>query len=396
MSSGREAVIVSAARIPTGRFLGSLMSFSASDLGAIAIREAVKRANIDPSLLDEVIMGNVIQAGQGQAPARQAAMKAGIPVSISALTINKICGSGLQAVMLAAQAIRAGDGQAYVAGGMESMSNGPYVLPKARQGLRMGNAEVVDAVVNDGLWCSFENHHMGLSAEIIADLYDISREELDEFSLNSQRKTSRAIQDGKFKAEIVPVEIKQKKGPSVFFDADEPPRADTTLESLAKLAPAFKPGGKVTAGNAPGLSDGASALVVVDAEFAKSQGLTPIARITGYATAAIEPRLIFACPPLAVRKVMSQTGSSVSDYDLFEINEAFAAQILANGKELGVDWDRVNVNGGAVALGHPIGSSGSRVLTTLIYALKDRGLKTGLAALCLGGGGAVAMSVEVV
>lgn len=396
MSSGREAVIVSAVRTATGRFLGTLLPFSATDLGAVVIREAVKRANVDPSTLDEVIMGNVVMAGLGQAPARQAAIKGGIPDTVSAVTINKICGSGLQSVMYAAQAIRAGDGRAYVAGGMESMSNGPYLLPKVRTGLRMNNSEVVDAVVNDGLWCTFEKNHMGLSAEVIADLYELKREELDEYSLNSHRKAVSAIKDGKFKAEIVPIEIAQKKGPAVVFDTDEIPRADTSAEALAKLPPAFKPGGKVTAGNASPLSDGASAVVVVDSEYAKENGLRPLARITGYASAAIQPRLIFACPPYAIRKVLAKTGLSISDFDLIEVNEAFASQIMANGKELGWDWDKVNVHGGGLALGHPIGSSGSRILTTLIYALRDRGLKRGLAALCLGGGGAVAMSVEAV
>ncbi|MBI4320360.1 MAG: acetyl-CoA C-acetyltransferase [Chloroflexi bacterium] len=392
--SSNEAVIVEGARIPVGRFLGSLLPLTAPKLGAVAIREAIRRANVDPSIIDEVIMGNVVQAGIGQAPARQAAIAAGVPSSASAVTINKICGSGLQAVMFAAQAIRAGDGNAYVAGGMESMSNAPYVLKQARMGLRMGNSEVIDAVVHDGLWCAFENQHMGVSAEFIADKFGITREEQDAFALDSHRKAISAIQEGRFKAEIVPVEIPQKKG-SLVLDTDEPPRADTTLEALSKLAPAFKPGGTVTAGNAPGLSDGAAALVVMERSAAREAGAQPLARITGYASAGIEPRLIFAAPVLAVRKLMNLTGLSVDDFDLIEVNEAFSAQILSNGKELEWDWAKVNVNGGGVALGHPIGASGARILVTLLYALRARGLRRGLAALCLGGGGAVALSVEM-
>ncbi|MCL5265807.1 MAG: acetyl-CoA C-acyltransferase [Chloroflexi bacterium] len=394
MSSTREAVIVGAARIPTGRFLGSLLPLTAPQLGAIAIREAVKRSNIDPNLIEEVIMGNVVQAGIGQAPARIAALGAGLPVSTSAVTVNKICGSGLMATMLAAQAVRAGDGKAYVAGGMESMSNGPYVLKQARTGLRMGNSEVIDAVVHDGLWCAFENQHMGVSAEFIAEQMGITREMQDEFAFNSHRKAIRAIQDGSFKDEIVAVEIPQKKG-TIRFEVDEPPRADTSLEALSKLPTPFKAGGTVTAGNAPGLSDGAAAVVVMDSGTAKEHGIEPLARITGYASAGIEPKWIFAAPALAVRKLMANTGASIGDYDLIEVNEAFSAQILANGKELKWDWERVNVNGGGVAMGHPIGASGARVLVTLIYALRQRGLKKGLAGLCLGGGGAVAMSIEL-
>ena len=394
MSSG-EAVIVGAARIPTGRFLGTLLPLTAPQLGAVAIREAIKRANIDASVLDEVIMGNVVQAGVGQAPARQAALKAGVPSSISAVTVNKVCGSGLQAVMFAAQGIRAGDGKAYVAGGMESVSNAPYLLKQARTGLRMGNAEVIDADVHDGLWCAFENQHMGVSAEIIAEKFGITREEQDVFSLESHRKAISAIREGRFKDETVPVEIQQKKG-TIVLETDEPPRADTSLEALAKLSPAFKPGGTVTAGNAPGLSDGAAALVVMEQGFAREVGAQPMARITGYASAGIEPKLVFAAPVLAIRKVMKLTGLSIGDFDLFEVNEAFSAQILANGKELQWDWAKVNVNGGGVALGHPIGASGARILVTLIYALRSRGLRRGMAGLCLGGGGAVALSVELV
>lgn len=391
----RQAVIVSAVRTPIGRYLGSLSPLSATQLGAIAVREAMRRANVDPQQVDEVIMGNVVSAGLGQAPARQAAIRAGIPDSVPAVTVNKVCGSGLKAVMLAAQAIKAGDGDIFVAGGMESMSNGPYLLQQARTGYRMGNGTLIDAVVHDGLWCSFENQHMGLSAEWIADKYEIDKSELDEYSVNSHRKAVVAIQAGKFKNEIVPVEVPQKKG-TMVFETDELPRADTSVEALAKLAPAFKPGGKITAGNASALSDGASALVVMEESRAERMGIPPLARIIGYASAAITPLQVFACPPLAIRKVLSQTGMALDEFDLIEINEAFSSQTVANGKELGWDWNRVNVNGGAIALGHPIGASGARVLTTLIYALKDRGLKKGLASLCLGGGGAVALAIELV
>ncbi|GCE47444.1 acetyl-CoA C-acetyltransferase [Thermosporothrix hazakensis] len=387
-------VLVGAARTPTGKFLGSLASLSAIDLGAIAIKEAVRRAGIDPASLDEVIMGNVVSAGLGQAPARQAAIHAGLPEDLPAFTINKVCGSGLKAVMLAAQAIRAGDGQAFVAGGMESMSNAPYLLPKARTGYRMGDGKLIDAVVHDGLWCAFEDIHMGNEAEIIAEKFGISREAQDQFALSSHQKALAATQAGRFKDEIIPIEIKQKKG-TIVVDTDEPIRGDTSAEALAKLKPAFLEGGTVTAGNAPGLSDGASATVVVDEAFAKAHGLNVLARITGYASAAITPRYIFAAPTRAVRRVLERTGLEINDFDLIEVNEAFAAQTLANGKELDWDWSRVNVNGGAIALGHPIGSSGSRVLTTLIYELRRRGGGRGLATLCLGGGGAVAMTVEV-
>jgi acetyl-CoA C-acetyltransferase len=389
-----QAVIVSAVRTPTGRFLGALAHLQAPELGALAIKEAVKRAGIDPSAIDEVVMGNVVSAGLGQAPARQAAVKAGLAVEIPAFTVNKVCGSGLKAVMLAAQAIRAGDARAYVAGGMESMSNAPYLLRKARTGYRMGNGELVDAVVNDGLWCAFENIHMGNEAEIIAEKFGVTREEQDRLALESHQKAAAATAAGRFKDEMVPIEIQQKQG-TVVVDTDEPIRADTSLEALAKLKPAFVANGCVTAGNAPGLSDGASATVVVDADFARANGLTTLARIVAYASAAIEPRYIFAAPTRAVRRVLELTGLKINDFDLIEVNEAFAAQTLANGKELDWDWTRVNVNGGAIALGHPIGSSGSRVLTTLIHELRRRGGGRGLATLCLGGGGAVAMAVEV-
>lgn len=387
-------VIVGAVRTPTGKFLGNLASFTAPQLGAIVIKEVVRRSGISPDSIDEVIMGNVVSAGIGQAPARQAAVHAGLPDDIPAFTVNKVCGSGLKAVMLAAQAIRAGDAQAFVAGGMESMSTAPYLLTKARTGYRMGNGELIDAVVNDGLWCAFENIHMGNEAEIIAEKFAVTRDEQDHFAFQSHQRAAAATASGRFNDEIVPVEVKQKKD-VIVVDTDEPIRADTTLDALAKLKPAFQQGGTVTAGNAPGLSDGASATVVVDQAFAKANGLTVLARITGYASAAITPRYIFAAPTRAVNRLLERTGLKIGDFDLVEVNEAFAAQTLANGKELDWDWSRVNVNGGAIALGHPIGSSGSRVLTTLIYELRRRGGGRGLATLCLGGGGAVAMSVEV-
>lgn len=387
-------VIVGAVRTPTGKFLGNLASFTAPQLGAIVIKEVVRRSGISPDSIDEVIMGNVVSAGIGQAPARQAAVHAGLPDDIPAFTVNKVCGSGLKAVMLAAQAIRAGDAQAFVAGGMESMSTAPYLLTKARTGYRIGNGELIDAVVNDGLWCAFENIHMGNEAEIIAEKFAVTRDEQDHFAFQSHQRAAAATASGRFNDEIVPVEVKQKKD-VIVVDTDEPIRADTTLDALAKLKPAFQQGGTVTAGNAPGLSDGASATVVVDQAFAKANGLTVLARITGYASAAITPRYIFAAPTRAVNRLLERTGLKIGDFDLVEVNEAFAAQALANGKELDWDWSRVNVNGGAIALGHPIGSSGSRVLTTLIYELRRRGGGRGLATLCLGGGGAVAMSVEV-
>ncbi|HLI69863.1 MAG TPA: acetyl-CoA C-acetyltransferase [Ktedonobacteraceae bacterium] len=392
--SEHQAVIVGAVRTPTGKFLGALANLSAPELGAIAIKEAVRRSGIDPEAIDEVVMGNVVSAGIGQAPARQALVKAGLSVDIPAFTINKVCGSGLKAVMLAAQAIRAGDARAYVAGGMESMSNAPYLLRKARTGYRMGNGEIIDAVVNDGLWCAFEHIHMGNEAEIIAEKFSVTREEQDRLALASHQKAAAATTAGRFKEEIVPIEIPQKQG-ALVIDTDEPIRADTSLEALARLKPAFQANGCVTAGNAPGLSDGASATVVVDAAFAQAQGLTPLARIIAYTSAAIEPRYIFAAPTRAVRRVLELTSLKINDFNLIEVNEAFAAQTLANGKELDWDWSRVNVNGGAIALGHPIGSSGSRILTTLIHELRRRGGGRGLATLCLGGGGAVAMVVEV-
>jgi acetyl-CoA C-acetyltransferase len=394
--SDRDPVLVSAVRTPTGRFLGGLASLRATELGARAIRAAIERAGDFPiSEIDEVIMGNVVTAGEGQAPARQAGIGGGVPVDIPAVTVNKVCGSGLKAVMLASQAVKAGDGNLYIAGGMESMSNAPYLLPKGRTGYRMGNGEIIDAVVNDGLWCAFEHIHMGEEAEIITDKFDISREAQDQLAYESHMKALAATESGRFADEIAPIEIADKKG-SVIVDRDEPIRPDTTLEALGKLGPAFrKQGGTVTAGNAPGLSDGASATVVASEEYARVHDLPILARITGYAAAAIEPKYIFACPPRAVHRLLERTGQKMSDFDLIEVNEAFAAQVLANGKELEWDWARVNPNGGAIALGHPIGSSGSRVLTTLVHELRRRGGGRGLATLCLGGGGAVAMSVEV-
>lgn len=392
--SEHQAVIVGAARTPTGKFLGSLAHLNAPDLGAIAIKEAVRRSGIDPSALEEIIMGNVVSAGIGQAPARQAAIKAGLPVELPALTINKVCGSGMKAVMLATQAIRAGDAQALVAGGMESMSNAPYLLRKARTGYRMGNGELIDAVINDGLWCAFEHIHMGSETEMVVKERNITREEQDRLALESHQKAAAATTAGRFKEEIVAIEVAQKKG-TLVIDSDETIRPDTNLEALARLKPAFEADGTITAGNAPGLSDGASATVVVDSAFAQANGLTPLARIVAYAAAGIEPRYFSLAPTRAVRRVMEISGLKINDFDLIEVNEAFAAQTLADGKELDWNWSRVNVNGGAIALGHPIGSSGSRILITLIHELRRRGGGRGLATLCLGGGGAVAMAIEV-
>ncbi len=391
----RRVVIVSAVRTAIGRFQGALSAMPAPLLGGVAIREAVRRCGIDPVRVDEVLMGNVVQAGIGQAPARQAAIKAGLPPSVGATTVNKICGSGMKAAMLGAQAIKAEEADIIVAGGMENMTLGPYLLPQARQGYRLGNGTLIDAMIHDGLWCAFENHHMGNSAEWIAREYGLTRQELDQFALESQTKAIAAIQAGRFKAEITPVEVPQRKGPPVIFDTDECPRADTTLEALSKLSPAFQKDGMVTAGNSPGITDGAAALVLMGEDTAVALGVKPLAVITGYDQAAVEPLRIFTAPIFAVKKVLSRAGYRLEDIDLIEINEAFAAQTLADGKALGVDWNKVNVNGGAIALGHPIGCSGARVLVTLLYALRDRGLRTGLATLCLGGGEAVAMTVEL-
>ncbi len=391
----REVLIISGARTPIGRFQGTLVNTPAPELGAVAVREAVKRAGIQPESVEEVILGNVVSAGLGQAPARQAALKAGLKDTISATQIGKVCGSGLKAAMLAASMIRAGDADVLVAGGMENMNRGPYLLPNARFGYRLGTGEMLDATVHDGLWCAFENWHMGRAAEFIARECGITREMQDEFSLKSHQKSLAAIQAGRFKAEIAPVMIPSKKGP-VAFDTDETPRADTSLEVLAKLKPAFEEGGSVTAGNAPPLSDGAAAVVLVGEEIAAREKLKPIARVVAYAQAGVAPKRIFWAPIFAVRQVLDKAGWKLADVDLFEINEAFAAQVLADGKELGIDWARVNVNGGAVALGHPIGASGARVLVTLLYAMQDRGVQRGIASLCLGGGEAVAMAVETI
>jgi acetyl-CoA C-acetyltransferase len=388
-------VILSAVRTPIGKYLGGLAGFTAPQLGAMVVREAVARAGVDPAAVEEVIMGHVVQAGAGQAPARQALIHAGLPATIPALTINKVCGSGLKAVMLAAQAIKAGDAECIVAGGQESMSSAPHYVFGMRAGIKAGNQTLVDGMIHDGLWDSFGCCHMGEYAEYTAEKAGVTREDQDRYAYESHRRAVAATAAGKFKAEILPVQVPGKAGPTTLA-ADETPRKDTSLETLAKLKPAFrKDRGTVTAGNAPGLNDGASALVVASLAFAKAHGLAPLARVTGYATGGGEPREIFFAPVHAVRNLMSRAGTTIGDYDLIEANEAFAVQALADGRELGWDWERVNVHGGAVALGHPIGASGARVLTTLLYALRDRGGSTGLATLCLGGGNAVALSVEM-
>ncbi|MBD3169113.1 MAG: acetyl-CoA C-acyltransferase [candidate division Zixibacteria bacterium] len=396
MAELKEAVILSACRTPIGTFLGSLSDIPAPQLGAIVVRESVKRAGVKPDDVDEVIMGQVVQAGAKQAPARQAAIHGGIPAKAGALTINKVCGSGLKAVMLAAQGIKLGEVDVVVAGGMESMSQVPYVLFGARKGLKFGDKKIVDAMIYDGLWDSFNDFHMGNAAELTAQKANLTREMLDEYAANSQQKAAKAVEDGKFKDEIVPVEIPQRKGDPVVIDTDEGPRPGTTAEKLARLRPAFVKDGIVTAGNSPGLNDGASAVVVTSKDFADKNNLTPMAKVIDYAVAGVEPVDLFFAPIYAVRKLMDKMGVDINHWDLIEANEAFAAQCLADGNELGWDWDRVNVHGGAIALGHPIGASGARVLTTLIYALKDRGLKKGMATLCLGGGHAVAMAIELV
>ncbi len=397
MSKDTESVILSAVRTPSGKFQGSLASLPAPQLGAIVVREAVKRAGMDPADIDEAFMGNVVSAGLGQAPARQAAIGAGLPSSVGATTVNKVCGSGLKAAMFAAQAIKAGDGRLFVAGGFESMSRAPYLVNGRSGELRFGHAQLTDALLNDGLWCALENWSMGAAAEFIAAEYEVTREAMDKFAFESHQKALAASDAGKFKAEIVPVEIKSKKGVTVF-DVDEAPRRDTTLEGLAALKPAFQKDGRVTAGNAPGLNDGAAAVVVSSRAYAEARGLKPLARVVGYDQYADEPKYLFRAPALAIPRLLKKIGWTLADVDLIELNEAFAAQVLADGYALadqGWDWDKVNVNGGAIALGHPIGASGARILTTLIYALKDRGLKRGVASLCLGGSEAVAMAVEV-
>jgi acetyl-CoA C-acetyltransferase len=386
-------VIVSACRTAIGKYLGGLSPLPAPKLGALVVKEAVRRAAIDGGAVDEVILGNVLQGGVGQAPARQAAIHAGLPGTIPSLTVNKVCGSGLKAVMLAAQAVKAADAQCVVAGGMESMSNAPHYLYGMRNGIKAGNSNLVDGMIHDGLWDSFSNQHMGNLAEYTAKKAGVSRADQDALALASHQKAVAAMEACRFKAETVPVEIPGKKGPTVI-DKDEGPRKDTSLDALASLKPSFEKEGSVTAGNAPGLNDGASALVVTSLAFARAHGLTPLAKITAYATGGGEPKDLFFAPIVAVQNLMQRAGTKIGDYDLIEANEAFAVQALADGRALGWDWDRVNVNGGAIALGHPIGASGARVLTTLLYAMRDRGKATGLATLCLGGGNAVALSVE--
>jgi acetyl-CoA C-acetyltransferase len=395
MSEIREAVIISAARTPVGKFLGSLKGFGATDLGAIVVRESVKRAGVSPEDVDEVIMGCVIQAGLGQNPARQAALRGGLPPAVSAVTVNKVCGSGLKAVMMAAQGIQLGDTDIVVAGGMESMSNAPYLMTKAREGYRMGNGTLIDSMIHDGLWDAFNDYHMGCTGEVVAEKFDVSRAQQDEYALNSHRKAAAAIKAGYFKDEIVSVEIPQRKGAPVVFDADETVREDTSLEALAKLKPAFqKESGTVTAGNAPGVNDGASAVVVTSRDRAKSLGVEPLARVVGQATSGVEPALVMMAPVEAIRKLLKKTGWSLDQVDLIELNEAFSVQAVAITKELGLDPAKINVNGGAVALGHAIGQSGSRLLTTMLYELKRRNAHRGIISLCLGGGNAVAMAIE--
>ena len=394
MSSIKQAVIISAVRTPVGKVLGALKSFRATDLGAMVVRESVKRAGVKPENVDEVIMGCVIQAGLGQNPARQAALHGGLPDTVSAVTVNKVCGSGLKAIMMAAQGVQLGDAEIVVAGGMESMSNAPYLLPKAREGYRLGHGTMLDSIIQDGLWCAFDDQHMGCTGEVVSERFHVSRAEQDEYALNSHRKAAAAIKSGKFKDEILPIEIPQKKGPPVVFDTDEPVREDTSTEALGKLKPAFKEGGTVTAGNAPGVNDGASAVVVTSEERANSLDIEPLARIVAQATSGIEPKLVMMAPVDAIRKLLKKTGWSLKEVDLIELNEAFAVQAVAITRELDLDPDRLNVNGGAVALGHAIGQSGSRILTTMLYELKRREAHRGIAALCLGGGNAVAMAVE--
>lgn len=390
----RDSVIVSAVRTPTGKFLGTLKDFTAPQLGALVVGEAVRRARIDPAIVDECIMGNVVAAGEGQNPARQAALNGGLPDRVAALTINKVCGSGLKAVMLADQAIRVGDIDVAVAGGMESMSNAPHLLRRLREGLRLGNGELLDAMIHDGLWCAFEHYHMGNAGEVVAEQYHVAREAQDDYAARSHWKAAQATSEGFFQEEILPVSVPQRKGASIVVDRDEPIRPDATVEALAKLEPAFKKGGSVTAGNAPGVNDGAAAVVVMAAERAKALGLTPLARIVAQATSGLAPKFVLMTPVQAVRRVTGKAGWTLEEVDLFELNEAFAVQAVAILKELGIDPAKVNVGGGAVALGHAIGSSGARILTTLLYAMKRCSATRGIAALCLGGGNGVALAVE--
>ena len=390
----QDAVIVSAVRTPTGRFLGGLKTFSATELGALVVREAVRRAGIDATVVDECIMGNVVGAGLGQAPARQAALRGGLADHVAALTINKVCGSGLKAVMLAAQGIATGDIDVAVAGGMESMSNAPYLLARVREGLRMGNSELVDSMINDGLWCSFEQCHMGHAGEVVATEYQIARDRQDEYAANSHRKAAAAAEAGAFDAEILPVDLPQRKGAPLRVTRDESIRPETTADTLAALKPAFRPDGTVTAGNAPPVNDGAAALVVMRASRAAELKLKPLARIVGQATSGLAPKNLLMTPVEAVRKLAAKIGWTLADVDLLEINEAFSVQLVAILDQLGIDPARVNVHGGAVALGHPIGASGARILTTLLYALERRNARTGIASLCLGGGNGVALAIE--
>ncbi len=389
-----DAVILSGARTPVGKFMGALKDFSAVDLGVIAVRAAIERAGIDPAEVNEVIMGNVVQAGNGQNPARQVALGAGVPDAVSALTINKVCGSGLKAVMLAANALGVGEIEMAVAGGMESMTNAPYLLARARQGYRLGNGELINAMIHDGLWCAFDNWHMGCTGEVVAERYNVSREEQDQYALNSHRKALAAIAEGRFDQEIVPIEIPQKKGEPLVIRRDEGPREDTSLEALARLKPAFKEGGSVTAGNAPGVNDGAAALVVTSSDVARRLGRKPMARIVAQASSGVAPALVLMAPVTAIQKTLERAGWALGDLDLIELNEAFSVQAVAITRELGILPERLNVNGGAVALGHPIGASGARVLVTLLHEMQRRDARRGLAALCLGGGNAVAMAVE--
>lgn len=391
-----DVFIVSAVRTPTGKFLGALKGFQATELGAMVVGDAVSRAGVKPEQVDEVIMGNVVSAGLGQNPARQAALGAGLPPSVAAFTINKVCGSGLKAVMLARQAILAGDAEIVVAGGMESMSNAPYLVNGMREGLRLGHGELVDAVVHDGLWDTFNDFHMGMTGEKVAEKYDVAREAMDRYAAESHRRAAAATEAGKFRDEILPVEIPQRKGDPIVLDRDEPIRADTSAETLSKLSPIFKKDGTVTAGNAPGMNDGAAALTVASAKAVEEHGLKPLARIVAQAISGLEPEWVMMTPVPAVLKLLEKTGWTNDDVDLIELNEAFAVQACAVTKELSLDPEKTNVNGGAVALGHPIGASGARVLTTLLYALKDRGGRRGIATLCLGGGNGVALAVELV
>lgn len=388
-----RAVIVSASRTPIGKFLGGLSGLSAPELGSITLKETLRRAGLDVSLIEEVIMGQVIQAGSGQNPARQAALKAGLPSSVGALTINKVCGSGLKAVMLAAQSIRAGDQQAVLAGGQESMSNAPHLLMGARQGYRLGHGQALDANIQDGLWCAMTDQHMGLTAELVCDKYSLDRASQDTYAYTSHQKALNSIDEGRFKEEIVPVEIAGRKGTTVI-DTDESPRRETSMEALGKLKPAFKKEGSVTAGNAPGLNDAAASLLVVSEEFAQIHGLTPLAEIVGYATAGLDPEWVMMTPVPATQNLLKKLGMQGSDIDLWEVNEAFSVQALAVTQELGIDPERINVNGGAVALGHPIGASGARILVTLLHALKQQNKELGVATLCMGGGNGLALAVK--